>query len=336
MTSRMGAAITTRTRCLPRPGPLTVGRALVGLWLAATFLAGVRGQPDAAGGLETVVLQVGLPRTSFSDLNENDAKATYRAFISASGRKMGYNVRSEITIYDTREDFEKAARAGKMHALLMSSWGWVTGNVRDVADIAYVPLVHGSTQRRFILLVRRDRGYTSFRDLRGRSLLWSTNESATLGRPWLDTLVMGDGALSSEAFFSKLTSVGKPGLAILPVFFGNADACLVDESSFAVAAELNPQLAKTLVALETSDPLVNGVVCVSRTAWVRDQHRLDFWGTLGRLHDDAAGRQVLTLFKAERLVPFEESQLTTLWALYRKHEALRLSLALQPAATDSP
>ena len=52
-----------------------------------------------------------------------------------------------------------------------------------------------------------------------------------------------------------------------------------------------------------------------------------FFDALGALHDDAAGRQLLSLFKTERLVPFAPAHIQTVVDLVDEHRRLEGSRA---------
>jgi len=123
--------------------------------------------------------------------------------------------------------------------------------------------------------------------------------------------------------FLNVNFVGKPALAVLPVFFGKRPACLMDEFSFGLMGELNPQVGEELQSIATSEAFVDNVVCVGDRGWPTETVRRDILETLGGLHNDPVGRQILILFKVGRMVPFEATQLATVQALRAKYERLR-------------
>lgn len=125
----------------------------------------------------------------------------------------------------------------------------------------------------------------------------------------MDSLLIGQGQPRQDAFFKRVEVVSKPAQAVLAVFFGKKDACVVDRSAFQVMAELNPQIRRSLETLAASEALANSVLCVSRDGWPLPEDRKNLLESLAELHLESTGQQILTLFKADQLVPFRQEVL---------------------------
>src|ERR1019366_5427279 len=97
--------------------------------------------------------------------------------------------------------------------------------------------------------------------LRGKDLLMAARGSGETGMAWLEVLLGKEKLPRAAAFFSSVTAAAKPQACILPVFFGTADACLVDEVNLNLAEEMNPQLGQLRV-LARSRPMVESVIGV--------------------------------------------------------------------------
>ena len=120
---------------------------------------------------------------------------------------------------------------------------------------------------------------------------------------WLDNCPMKAGLLSHESFFCIITEAPKTANAVLPVFFGQADACLVLERLFDTIAELNPQLRNELVTLANSPPLLMSLTCFTPACSPRMKQRTLVFGE--RMHHTPKGKQILTLFGLDRAVIFQ-------------------------------
>ena len=291
---------------------------------------------EAEGGkpaLRDVPLVVGLARSSFTGLNENDAVAAYRSFITAMGRKRGYEIHSVVRIFDSNQEFEQALRNGELHFLVASTWQYLDMHIGDYADPAFVPVISGSTQHRLLLLTRRDSGVHTPADLAGKPLLVLWNGNSHLAEPWLDSLCLDAGLGLARRAFGGLRPVVKPSAAVLPVFFGRAPACVVDETAFAVIGELNPQIERELAVVASSAPMLDAIACISRCGWRSTEERENFRISLLEAHHDPAGRQILTLFKVDGLRGFEPPLLDSVAALHARLEQVRdTSVAASPAA----
>ncbi|HWA85491.1 MAG TPA: PhnD/SsuA/transferrin family substrate-binding protein [Opitutus sp.] len=301
--------------------------ALAAFGVAAVFTSAA----DEPPALREVPLVVGLARSSFTGLNENDAVAAYRSFVTAMGRKRGYEIHSVIRIFDTNEDFAQALHGGELQFIVVSTWQYLEMNMRTYADPSFVPVISGSSQHRLLLLARRAAGIRTVADLAGKPVLVVWNGNNHLAEPWLDSLCLDAGLGLATHAFGSVRSVVKPSAAVLPVFFGRVPACVVDDSAFSVLSELNPQIERELAVIATSAPMLDAVACISRSGWRSIEERESFRHSLLEAHDDTAGRQILTLFKVDGLHPFEPAQLDSVAALH-----LRLQRARDAALAGSP
>jgi phosphonate transport system substrate-binding protein len=135
----------------------------------------------------------------------------------------------------------------------------------------------------------------------------------------LDVLLSEGNLGTQKSFFRKVEVVRKPTAAVLPVFFGSRQACVVDRIAFQVMTEMNPQVGATLQIVASSPPYVSSILCLSRKGWPSEHYRDDFQSALRDLHLEPEGRQILMLFKVDRLAPFKESSLDSLKELRNKY-----------------
>jgi phosphonate transport system substrate-binding protein len=97
---------------------------------------------------------------------------------------------------------------------------------------------------------------------------------------------------------------------------------MVTQSSFDVMRELNPQIGKDLQELASSELFTDIVICLSHDDWTSDQGKADLTKALGELHLEPAGQQILSLFKINQLIPFEEPYLDSVRKLQALSEKL--------------
>jgi hypothetical protein len=90
--------------------------------------------------------------------------------------------------------------------------------------------------RTYILLVRRDLGARSLNDLQNRDIIVLTSGVGWIGRLWMDVTTLRHGHTASEHFYGKITRAESGSRAVLPVFFGQSDACVVTKRSFETLA----------------------------------------------------------------------------------------------------
>jgi phosphonate transport system substrate-binding protein len=170
-----------------------------------------------------------------------------------------------------------------------------------------------------LLVVNQESGVTTISGLRGKSLAIQTDSRADLNRMWIEVLLHDDGLGPADRFFSSLSSVNTPSAAVLPVFFGKVGAGIVDRASFEVMKEMNPQLGLRLRVLAASPPLIKGILCLDKRPL---PYREDLIQGLRDLHQTPAGRQILMVFKSERMKPLDSADLERMRTLCTKYRVI--------------
>lgn len=276
-----------------------------------------------AAELKRGVLNVGFTKSCFLGVNRNDAEAAFKAFLATVGRRRGYDLQSRVEIYEDSPSFEAAIKRKEIHLAIFDSWQYLSMDIRQVMEPYFLPVPKDRIGRKYVVLTRRGSGLNVLSDLKGKELTRLEMGAATMGGPWLETLLLANGHAPENRFFGRVEVVGKPASAVLPVFFGKKHACLLDVEGFEVMKELNPQLGSTLQVVAASEPCVDNVMCLVKDGWLSEAHKTDAIQALAELHLEPAGQQILTLFKVARLIPFEEGHLETVKKLRATHSELR-------------
>lgn len=292
---------------------------LIALAQAAPATAGARGE----------VLTIGLTKTAFLNVNRNDMEAALKTLAQTIGRKYGYQLEARTHYYEEAAAFAEATRTGAIRLAITDSWTYLAmGPASLSATACFVSKEQNHPGKPYLLLARHGTGLNTLPDLRGKKLAILEIVNSSLGRPWLETLLQSNRLGSVETFFRQTQIVAKPTLAVLPVFFGNSDVCLVDAAAFAVMTELNPQVGKDLQIIAASEPLVDGIQLISDAGWSgSEETRQDLVQAMTELHLEPAGQQLLTLFKTDRLVPFAEAHLDSVRRLRASYDQLRKEAA---------
>jgi hypothetical protein len=158
--------------------------------------------------------------------------------------------------------------------------------------------------------------------LRGARLEIYHHHAATLGADWLDVLLIRERLPELHRHFGKVTHRNKLSSAVLPVFFGAADACVVTRRGFETMVELNPQLGKRLKVLATSPRLVGSLFCFNADFASELKERV--LRALAELHESPAGHQILTIFQTDALQEYPDYDFSAERALLRERAEGRL------------
>ena len=104
---------------------------------------------------------------------------------------------------------------------------------------------------------------------------------------------------------------------ILPVYFGAKDACITTQRSFDMMAELNPQLKKELVTIESSEPYINLFLGFKKGLDVDSNGVLK---GLAALHQNERGKQLLLIAKVRQMIILEEGEMDPALDLYKQYK----------------
>ena len=127
----------------------------------------------------------------------------------------------------------------------------------------YTPVINEQLKNRYLLLVRKDSGISQLSQLKQKNIAYCTADA--VGVLFLQLQLKEKGLSSLDSFFSKKVTKKNPNLAISSAFFKEVSAALVLESDYIIASELNPQLIKQMIAIETSTEYVINVLAFSKS-----------------------------------------------------------------------
>ena len=293
------------------------------LRLPVLLAAVAAGAAEPADNLTPVTLNVGFVSASFQNVNRADAESAFGVLAKTVGRQRGYCVTTRTKIFETADEIEAAVKTGGVNVAIVDSWKYVSMNPAGYMTPCFVTSEQGQAAKKYLLLTRRDSGLNTPAALRGKTIVELEVANSNAGRAWLDTLLLENHWGAQTDFFGGVTFASKPALTVLPVFFSKMPACLVDQTSFELMSELNPQVGKELQAIAVSEPYVDNVVCLSTNGWPSEKNRQETIDILANLHKEPAGQQILTLFKVGPMVPFRNDQLETVRQLRARFERLQ-------------
>ena len=267
-------------------------------------------------------LRLAISENVVRGINLNDARAALSIWSTELAKAAGLNLAIGQDWVMTRDQLQSAIRGGTadMFCLTVQDYRRVAAYV----DITRV-LTDDHAGEQFVLLVREGSGIVKLADLRGKSLIVHDSPSASLAEPWLSVSLWREGLDSPEQLFGRVTRNTKLSQAVLPVFFGQTDACLIAQRGLDTMSELNPQLAKRLKVLLASPKLVSTFF-----AWRQDYPASVKKPIFDRLLDlkmSPAATQVLTLFQSSGFAGRDGECLRPALALLDAYEHHRSSTA---------
>jgi ABC-type phosphate/phosphonate transport system substrate-binding protein len=263
---------------------------------AAFFSAGCvsPGLPLEANPASPRKFRIAVSATMLGDVNENDARASIRAWAGAVTRQTGLEVEYERGVLLESSGLLDAIRHNQVDTFAITVLEYM--QVAQFVSPDGLIVDGGGGEQEYCLLVHRNRGIHSLAGLKGRNLLVHRSPATCLAPAWLD-MALGDAAPGGfERHFGQVAHFTKLSKVVLPVYFQQMDACLTGQQAFQLMCELNPQLARDLQAVVRSPRLVPSILAFHRQCPRAKQDA--FRAALLNLHQSAAGKQALMLFQS--------------------------------------
>jgi phosphonate transport system substrate-binding protein len=291
---------------------------------AVLFIAADPGKTGAADTQDPAFsLMIGYMASVFVDVDMDDARVVTKLWSDLVVRKK--SGKAETTIYQDLSVLERDLKAGKVDMAILVANEFMELRNRAPLEAIMVSSREKEFYEELYLLVRKDSGIRSVKDLRNKTFILQKGQYAVVHKIWLETLLMKEGDHDARQFFSAVKDARKPSQAVMPVFFRQADACIITRNGFDVMAEMNPQLRNELLILARSPKIASGVIALRKD--YREDRKETVRELLSTLHEDTQGKQLLTLFRMSKLVPFRQEYMTSMEAFLREHRDLKVRVA---------
>ena len=123
----------------------------------------------------------------------------------------------------------------------------------------------------------------------------------------------------SQSFFRSVKLVENASKAALPVFFHQADACLMPHWSYDTMVELNPQIKEQTTIMAQSPLLARGGLFMVKGL---PPEKRELIPATPKVWQSARARQLMTLFHSEQIIPFQPAYIQTMVNLYDEFSKL--------------
>jgi ABC-type phosphate/phosphonate transport system substrate-binding protein len=287
-------------------------RTAIGLILGACGISRLRAEAPTP-------IRLALSESLVSGVNINDARAAMQIWVNQMAKDLNVALEMSPKVFDTADEISRRARAGLFDAVAVTIVEY--RKFAEFVDPSQL-LVEGGPKGevQYLLLARKSSGATRLSDLRNRRLIMLENTRMCVASAWLAGLLAEAHLNPSDQFFASVTSDIKASRVVLPVFFGQADACLTSKFVFDTMCELNPQVGRELTVVASSPPLVATFFAFHRNYHGEGREKLrKIYLTAPRT---AAERQLATLFEFRQLMPHDASFLAPTLAILDAAERL--------------
>jgi ABC-type phosphate/phosphonate transport system substrate-binding protein len=242
-------------------------------------------------------LRLSISDSLLGEANLNDARAAMKVWISRVMQDVQARVDINAEFFERFEVIAHKLESGALDSAALNAVEyWRLRPMFDPSILA-CPTYTGTQQLQ--VLVRRDAGYQSIADLKNKRLMVHQSPRMSTAMAWLHLLTVPHGGPVGARFFADIQHASRPQQVVLSVFFRKAEACLILAPVVSPLGELNPQLSKQLVAIETSPELVAGAYALSKQTHPKAKQILA--GSMSLMAESVSGRQVLSLFQLQDL-----------------------------------
>jgi ABC-type phosphate/phosphonate transport system substrate-binding protein len=265
-------------------------------WLAGAAAAADDGAP----------VRMAISENMVGEVNLNDARAAMSVWVGRLTQDL--NVVIDSKLFCTTQEIIDRVRNGQLDAIAVNVLEY--RQIAEMLDSTQIVGSAGATSLdQYLILTTQNSGIRQLGDLKGRRLCMLKNPKMCVAPAWLLSILDEGRHGSAEQFFGTVVTDAKPSRVVLPVFFGQADACLTTKRGFDTMCELNPQVARDLKVIASSPTMVVSFYVFRKN--FRSVNREKLMKAILSLTGNAAGRQLATLFQFEDLGVRDASCLTS-------------------------
>lgn len=258
-------------------------------------------------------------------VNHNDARAALKVWFDLVGQQRGFLLDSRVDIIDTVAEIRARLQSHSADLVMMGIPAYL--ELESSHLVAPVLTDARGAQRAaaysYVLLVNRSQTAASVGGMRGKNILVFSRDGQLTGTAWLEVMLNKEKLGRAASFFGSLKVAEKAQSCILPLFFGTVDACVVDEVNLNLASEMNPQL-RQLRVIARSRPVIESVIVMPTEPY---PYQKELFDAMLSLHEDPRGRQLLMVFRTDRLVRLLPEDLESVRELWKEYDRV---LAPQP------
>ncbi len=274
--------------------------------------------PEAlAANAGKVTCFVGYSIKSRADVDQRDAEAALRVLAEELADQYGFHV--EATLYESVDKLVNDFAAKKLDFASINSVEYLQAAKTLKAKPEMTQYRNGTVFVKYLVLANADIQQKGLTHLKNKKL--SIQKDNKLSRLFLDTLLMQANLPPCGRFFAVTQEKTKDSQAILDVFFGRTDVCVVADASYRTMTEMNPQVGLKLRVIGESPGLIS-TVAFFRPDWPLEYKTKAIKAMSSEYKNHERGKQIMLLFNIERMDVIDEGDLDSLRKLVADYNRL--------------
>lgn len=270
---------------------------------------------------DPIPVRLAISASVIGDVNLNDAKAAMLIWLKRMAQDM--NIQFDPKLFATTPEIVEGIRKGQLDCVALNVLEYRP--IADFLDSSQIVNASGEAgTEQYLILAKRNSAIRNLADLKGRRLCVLKTPKMCVAPAWLLTVLDEAHYGPAEQFFGSVVNDSKVARVVLPVFFGQADACLTTKRGFDTMCELNPQVGRDLFVLASSPPMVVDFYIFRKN--YRNAYREKVINAIMSLHATVAGQQLATLFQFQELTIRDASCLGSVLAVLDRADRARARL----------
>ena len=274
--------------------------------IAATAYGAESGAP-ASSTLYPRIARFGILNT-LHGVNIDDARVALEMNINRQSTLGIEKIGPKLEIIPDVATAASRIREKQLYGLNLTGIDYILLREMVAAEPLYVAsALSASPVESYIVLTKKKIDWKKLSEMVQRRLMVEHHDQWDIGRIWLETELNQMQLPESKTFFTVISAAEKPTRLVLPVFFGQAEACLVTQSTYQTMVELNPQLGQKLRIIMRSPGVIKSLFCIAD--YLDPDFVAETKKRLHTMHLTEDGQQLLMIFRLKRFFPFRPQDL---------------------------
>lgn len=260
--------------------------------------------------------RAGFYARAFPDLSYEDLEVSVKLLAEEIGKEA--NITTNVTIFNDIYLMRKAFELGEINFVVASSLNLANDFDNTLLTDGFKLVANGPTEN-LLVLTRKNEGLDEFKTLRGKRL--ALVEFDPVADLYIEFLALSTFKNGYQTSFKVIPREKKAHQIILKLFFGQADLICIYQNAYRVATELNPQLLSKLQIISQLNgiPQGAGLFHINAPPAFREQ----VISEVLKLENHARGQQLLQLFKADKAVRINLTDLINTKKLYSDYQQVK-------------
>jgi ABC-type phosphate/phosphonate transport system substrate-binding protein len=257
---------------------------------------------------QTKRFNVAYMADSMTNYSKKDLKIAMNVWLQELAKKAGYT--SQMFFYDDPKKIVADLKAGKIDYISAFPLVYVKYFDLNLLSDGFSGGLQNREDNLFVVLVRNDSKIRSWDDIR--------KIDPRVGIQKHDEIMHLYSKYKTKNIDLPIEDYSKRSRAILDLFFNKLDVVIVPHISFILATELNPQLAKKIKILEVTKINATNLGFLRRSLDEKIKH--DVYLQAERIYATPKGRQMMMIYKADKLIRTKLSDLKPVEEFYKKYQ----------------